>query len=189
MTSLTIFLFLLFYLAACIVVGWLARSKNRSGFNWFLLAVFLSPIFAILALIVVPAMPSQFDDVLYLRKQPPLPRKIFAVIVIGLIVATAWMLAGAFKKMPPEIIAQTDREDRAAAMPSSQQTEYVPQVGRMLPVERLAVSPPAATPTKPTTCSFSPTIAQWREIKRTAEITGMSANAVYGFMCALGVDH
>jgi hypothetical protein len=108
-----IILFLLAYLPACVAVGCLASSKNRSGFGWFLLAVCLSPIFAILALIVVPAAPSQFDDVLYFQKRPSRPRKLFAVIVIGVLVAAAWSLAGAFKKMPPEIVAQTE-PDRPA---------------------------------------------------------------------------
>lgn len=36
-------------------VGWVATEKGRSGYGWFFLSLFLSPIMAVLLLIACPA--------------------------------------------------------------------------------------------------------------------------------------
>ena len=53
----------LVWLMFAIVVGAIAPSKGRSGFGWFLLATLISPLIAILALIVVPNLkPEQLRE-------------------------------------------------------------------------------------------------------------------------------
>lgn len=37
------------WLALCVLAGWIASQKGRSGFGFFLLALFLSPLIGILA--------------------------------------------------------------------------------------------------------------------------------------------
>jgi hypothetical protein len=78
-----------------------------------------------------------------------------------------------------------------AAVAPTEQTERRPAAAE-LEVTRLAVSPTARPVSLPASkpCSLSPTAAQWDEIKRTAEITGMSTSAVYAFVCvATGANH
>lgn len=41
--------FLIVWLALCILAGWIAAEKGRSGVGFFLLAFFLSPVIGILA--------------------------------------------------------------------------------------------------------------------------------------------
>jgi hypothetical protein len=44
----------LFWLILSIVVGVFAGSKNRSGFGWFVLSLFISPIITLILLAVLP---------------------------------------------------------------------------------------------------------------------------------------
>lgn len=44
----------LFWLILSIVVGVFAGSKNRSGFGWFLLSLFISPIITLILLAILP---------------------------------------------------------------------------------------------------------------------------------------
>jgi hypothetical protein len=59
--------FVLFiWLIISVVVGVAANSRGRSGFGWFLISVFLSPILALLFLLVFPPLTHErdlkFDD-------------------------------------------------------------------------------------------------------------------------------
>jgi hypothetical protein len=46
--------YLLFGLIFFVVVGGVARSKNRSFVGWFLLSIVITPLFALIALVAVP---------------------------------------------------------------------------------------------------------------------------------------
>jgi hypothetical protein len=46
--------YLLFGLIFFVVVGGVACSKNRSFVGWFLLSIVITPLFALIALVVVP---------------------------------------------------------------------------------------------------------------------------------------
>jgi hypothetical protein len=48
--------FLLFWVGLAVVVGVAANSRGRSGFGWFLLAVLFSPLLAVIALLLMPAV-------------------------------------------------------------------------------------------------------------------------------------
>jgi hypothetical protein len=50
----------LLYFALCIVVGGVAYAKNRNFIGWALLSLLITPFFALLALIAVPAKPDDF---------------------------------------------------------------------------------------------------------------------------------
>ena len=45
-----------------VVVGTLATAKNRSFLGWFLLSFLITPVFALLALMVVPIHLPLYDD-------------------------------------------------------------------------------------------------------------------------------
>ena len=45
-----------------VMVGALATAKNRSFFGWFLLSFLITPVFALLALMVVPIHLPLYDD-------------------------------------------------------------------------------------------------------------------------------
>jgi hypothetical protein len=45
-----------------LVVGTLATVKNRSFIGWFLLSFLITPVFALLALMVVPIYLPLYDD-------------------------------------------------------------------------------------------------------------------------------
>lgn len=47
---------LLLWIPLCILVGWVAGQKGRSGFGYFLLSFFLSPIIGLLVVIAVPSL-------------------------------------------------------------------------------------------------------------------------------------
>ena len=59
--------FLSFWFIISIVVGIAASSRGRSGFGWFLLAVLISPILALLFLIAFPPkqrhIENEIDDI------------------------------------------------------------------------------------------------------------------------------
>jgi hypothetical protein len=48
----------LIWILLCIVVGGVAHAKNRNAIGWFILAMIISPLFALLALIAVPVRPA-----------------------------------------------------------------------------------------------------------------------------------
>src|SRR5688572_13922941 len=48
--------FFLFWLLFAIVVGVVASSRGRSGFGWFLLAVVISPLLAIVLVALLPSL-------------------------------------------------------------------------------------------------------------------------------------
>lgn len=45
-----------------VIVGVLARAKNRSFIGWFLLSFLITPVFALLALMAVPIHLPLYDD-------------------------------------------------------------------------------------------------------------------------------
>ncbi len=58
---------LIFYLIISIVVGIAAHSRGRGPFAWFLISLLLSPVLALLLLLVFPAKPrsrtkDDYDD-------------------------------------------------------------------------------------------------------------------------------
>ncbi len=54
----------LFWLILSIVVGIFAGTKNRSGFGWFLLSLFISPIITLILLAILPRRGSTPDSLL-----------------------------------------------------------------------------------------------------------------------------
>ena len=52
-------LFFLFIFS--VIVGAFANTKNRNGFGWFLIAMFISPLLAFILLLVLPPIQSQSD--------------------------------------------------------------------------------------------------------------------------------
>ncbi|WP_429142546.1 hypothetical protein [Aeromonas veronii] len=47
------------WLIMALVIGFIASTKNRSSFNWFLLAVFFSPVLAGLGLMLMGSLESE----------------------------------------------------------------------------------------------------------------------------------
>ena len=54
------FLFLI-WIALSVAVGAAANARGRNGFGWFLLAIFISPLLALLFLVAFPARDSVGD--------------------------------------------------------------------------------------------------------------------------------
>ena len=50
------------YVGACILAGYVASEKQRSGFAWFGLSLLVSPFFAMLALAALPHGNLQPDE-------------------------------------------------------------------------------------------------------------------------------
>jgi len=66
------------WLMFAIIVGVSANSRGRSGFGWFVLAMVISPLIAILFLLALPNLRQQ--DLLKqiaVRRPPPLPKASF----------------------------------------------------------------------------------------------------------------
>ena len=51
--------YLLFGLVFFVVVGAVARSKNRYFIGWFLLSMIITPLLALIALVAVPRKPTR----------------------------------------------------------------------------------------------------------------------------------
>ncbi len=51
------------WLAASFAVGYAGAQRGRGGVNWFLLALLLSPLLAVLVLLACPAVDSTEEDV------------------------------------------------------------------------------------------------------------------------------
>lgn len=41
------------YLVLCIIIGVIAKSRNRSGFWWFLWSIIIDPIIAVILLLIL----------------------------------------------------------------------------------------------------------------------------------------
>jgi len=61
---------LLYFITACSLVPWVAQQKGRSGFAWMLIALFWTPLFALIAL---AAVPDKLGAVLVTVEQPDAP--------------------------------------------------------------------------------------------------------------------
>jgi hypothetical protein len=123
---------LLIYLPLCFLMGFLALSKNRSFAGWFLIAVFFSPIIAILALIVVPVLPPPEDDILYLRR--PRPRMaLHAKLLIA-----AVMLAIGVPLLMPGLFVSKPVSITQAATPAAYDRPELAEFFRQQSLERAA---------------------------------------------------
>jgi hypothetical protein len=58
----TINLMIVIFPIFAVMVGTLATTKNRSFLGWFLLSFLITPVFALLALMVVPIHLPLYDD-------------------------------------------------------------------------------------------------------------------------------
>ena len=58
----TIFVILVCNLILCLIVGWAATQRGRDSMHWFALSLFISPILALLVLLVVGAEKKKPDS-------------------------------------------------------------------------------------------------------------------------------
>lgn len=52
-------MFIIAWIVGMVICGIIASSKNRSGFGWLILSLFISPLLAILLLIALPTLKDQ----------------------------------------------------------------------------------------------------------------------------------
>lgn len=53
---------LLFWFAASVVIGIIAGSRGRSGFGWFALSLFVSPILTLILVVALPSIKPNVDS-------------------------------------------------------------------------------------------------------------------------------
>ena len=109
-----------------VVVGAVATAKNRSFFGWFLLSFLITPFFALLALIAVPAISQapQYGELIIegSRRGSGMAGKLVATFVIGLGLIVALFVAVLFAPLlfpslgdPPSKTGSASRvEDKSA---------------------------------------------------------------------------
>jgi hypothetical protein len=78
-----LFFIALFWFFLAIATGYAAKSRNRDGFGWFLLALLISPVIALLLLIAFRPLPEPTRDQIRTQKAVMI-MAIATIIVVGI---------------------------------------------------------------------------------------------------------